>query len=62
MHKNNINRVIVLDIKGVEISTTWTNRAMKMIYKNKAELVSDNPLTIRLLNEVKDNCGEVDEK
>lgn len=51
MKKNNIpvNRVIVLDIDGNEISTMFANRALKYIANNKAEIVAENPLTIRLL-------------
>lgn len=51
MKKDNIpvNRVIVLDIDGKEISTMFANRALKYIANNKAEIVGENPLTIRLL-------------
>lgn len=51
MKKDNIpvNRVIVLDIDGNEISTMFANRALKYIANNKAEIVGENPLTIRLL-------------
>lgn len=51
MKKDNIpvNRVIVLDIDGNQISTMFANRALKYIANNKAEIVSESPLTIRLL-------------
>lgn len=56
MKKDNIpvNRVIVLDIDGKEISTMFANRALKYIANNKAEIVGENPLTIRLLYVIKE--------
>lgn len=47
-----VNRVIVLNSDGEPISTSYANRAIKMIYDNKAVVVSKDPLTIRLLNQV----------
>lgn len=57
MSKNNVDvrRVKVLDVDGKEISTTWANRALKLIMRNKAELVSEDPLTIRLLCAVEES-------
>ena len=50
----NVKRVIVLDVNGMQVSTTWANRALKLVMRNKAEVVCEEPLTIRLLTAIKD--------
>lgn len=59
---NNKNKdaetVIVLNKDGTQISTTNSNRAIRQLCDNKAEVVSKNPLTIRLLNQVEVDADE----
>lgn len=61
-NKHNVNRVIVLDINGEEISTSFANRALKLVYRNKATIVCDEPLTIRLLCATTENDGTKNDK
>ena len=61
-HNISVNRVIVLDINGEEISTAFANRALKLVYRNKAIVVCDEPLTIRLLCATKNNEVESNDK
>ena len=58
MSKNNLNRplraneVYVQNADGNVISIAYANRAMKTVYRNKAKIISENPLTIRLLKQI----------
>lgn len=54
-HNLSVNRVKVLDENGNELAPMYANRAMKYVYRKKAVIVSENPLTIRLLCATKDN-------
>ena len=58
MKIHNVNRVVVLDQDNKEISTTWSNRALKLVLRNKAEIVCEEPLTIRLLCAVEEKGAE----
>ena len=46
------SEVYVQNADGKIISIAYANRAMKTVYRNKAVIVSENPLTIRLLKQV----------
>lgn len=50
-----VNRVIVQDKNGVIISSTWANRALKLVARGKAIIVSEEPLTIQLVKDVTSN-------
>lgn len=58
MENNNVARVIVQNKDGEIISTTWANRALKLVSRNKAEVVSEEPLAIRLLEQVEVDINE----
>lgn len=55
---NNINRplraseVYVQNADGEVISISYANRALKQVYRNKAKIVCEKPLTIRLFEQV----------
>ncbi len=46
------SEVYVQNADGKVISIAYANRAMKVVYRNKAKIISENPLTIRLLKQV----------
>lgn len=42
------NRVQVEDSNGRRLNDTYADTALKLVYKGKADIVCDEPLTIRL--------------
>ncbi len=58
MNKSNFNRplkaneVYVQNADGKIISISYANRALKTVSRNKAIVVCEEPLTIRLLEQV----------
>lgn len=46
------NEVYVQNADGKIISIAFANRALKFLWDNKAELVSIEPLTVRLFEQV----------
>lgn len=52
------NESYVQNANGEIISITYADRAMKFVFRGRAEIVSDQPLTVRFFEQIEVNDNE----